>query len=606
MAFILATATNLKVRLSNNPGSSPANPSFKIEFYRFPPAKEGGFYNSLGLYLQRSYTVSSWPVAAGNGSTPAYVVSGTTPVAQTGWTTIRTWSAAEAAALPVAPPSYNSVTDELGSGTGLLANQAMYAYRLIYFVEQLPSTDKYEVDYPPTSITPTTGGGGAPGSVIWATSNGGSDVDYGTAITKDSSGNSYVTGVFSGTAIIGGFTLISSGGYDVFLAKYNSAGACQFAVKVGATAANQITKAIAVDGSGNIYLGGTFATGFLVKCNSVGVVQWTHGPVATGTQTLGVNSIASDSSGNIVVTGSFAAGYLTPMDFGDSHPLTSVSGSTDAFLARYSTAGVCLWAQNFGNYGDTEIGTGVAVDGSGNIYATGYNLSGMNIGGVVLGNVGSAGVAGYLAKFDSNGNVLGTPVNVGLNGGTAGAYCRVNTIALDSNGDIFLGGAWNIRTSFGGPFRTATAPQQNAWIAKFSGQTLAWIWDNVIISSLYANVQFIATGTIGGVVSAFATGGIFKTTTFGPNISLTVTEDQNISSNAFVARYRGSDGLIQWAAQFGGTDNDLGNAAVVDATGQVIVTGGFYNNVNGTAATWGSGSLQSHGNVDCFVTALRA
>ena len=85
--------------------------------------------------------------------------------------------------------------------------------------------------------------------------------------------------------------------------------------------------------------------------------------------------------------------------------------------------------------------------------------------------------------------------------------------------------------------------------------------------------------------------------------SLTSAEDLNTTSDCFVSKYS-SAGLPAWANQFGGTDNDLGNGVAVDSSGNPVATGGFYNNVSGTPATFGSQSLTSAGGLDCFLLRL--
>ncbi|MBP7333457.1 MAG: SBBP repeat-containing protein [Candidatus Cloacimonas sp.] len=57
------------------------------------------------------------------------------------------------------------------------------------------------------------------GNWLWAKQAGGTYYDEGMSIAVDANGNSYVTGCFSGSATFGTTTLISSGGYDIFVAK---------------------------------------------------------------------------------------------------------------------------------------------------------------------------------------------------------------------------------------------------------------------------------------------------------------------------------------------------------------------------------------------------
>ncbi len=65
---------------------------------------------------------------------------------------------------------------------------------------------------------------GSGGKFVWAVSGGGILDDYGGSIDVDSAGNSYVVGIFEGTATLGSTTLTSKGGFDIFVAKLDSGG----------------------------------------------------------------------------------------------------------------------------------------------------------------------------------------------------------------------------------------------------------------------------------------------------------------------------------------------------------------------------------------------
>jgi hypothetical protein len=57
------------------------------------------------------------------------------------------------------------------------------------------------------------------GNFLWAKRAGGVSSVRGQGIAVDSSGNAYVTGGFSGTAVFGATTLTSAGNWDVFIWK---------------------------------------------------------------------------------------------------------------------------------------------------------------------------------------------------------------------------------------------------------------------------------------------------------------------------------------------------------------------------------------------------
>ncbi|MFH1005180.1 MAG: hypothetical protein V1781_06780, partial [Bacteroidota bacterium] len=95
---------------------------------------------------------------------------------------------------------------------------------------------------------------------------------YGIAV--DASSNVYVTGVFYGANVnfnpLGGTpkNLSSNGSRDIFVAKYNSSGICQWAFNVGGTTDNDYGYGIAVDAS-SVYVTGGFS-GTSVNFNPLG------------------------------------------------------------------------------------------------------------------------------------------------------------------------------------------------------------------------------------------------------------------------------------------------------------------------------------------------
>jgi hypothetical protein len=442
----------------------------------------------------------------------------------------------------------------------------------------------------------------------WTKPFGGTGTEFAIAVCTDSGGNIYTVGSFTSPTNFGGVTLSPIGLQDVFLTKHSVVGTLMFAKQFGSAGAQYVAKNICLDPSNNIFISGTLAGGSLMKLDSSGVQQWVKGPVKIGSGFTSAfasfDSISAGSDGSIVATGSFVAPLSNPLEFGDSHPLLSTSGSTDAFLAKYSSAGTCLWAYGFYNWGDTEYGTGVIVDrsDSNKIFLAGYHLSGIKIGEIVLGN-GASGASGYLAKFDSSGTLIGSLArSIGVNGGQTG-YCRVNCMALDSAGNVILGGDWNNNCDWGGGNRVSFAPQQAAFFAKYNGTTLAYLWDLVVPSGLYTHVQRIAVDASNNI---YATGAFARASIFGAT-TLTSLSDQNYTTDIFVTKITPSGSFV-WAVQAGGTDAEGGNGIAVSITNGTlngpVAVGGFLNNVNGQPATFGSTKQTSNGGTDTFVMLL--
>ncbi len=73
----------------------------------------------------------------------------------------------------------------------------------------------------------------ADGTYAWAIKGGGTGRDEGTGVSALPDGSAIVTGWFNGTAAFGSTTLMSSGGYEVFIAKVNADGTYAWARRAG-------------------------------------------------------------------------------------------------------------------------------------------------------------------------------------------------------------------------------------------------------------------------------------------------------------------------------------------------------------------------------------
>jgi uncharacterized delta-60 repeat protein len=220
---------------------------------------------------------------------------------------------------------------------------------------------------------------------------GTSSQDYARGVTADSSNNIYVSGSTYGG--LDGNT--NSGSYDTFLVKYNSSGTKQWTQQLG-TSSRDIVRSVTVDSSDNIYLTGYTYGGldgntnsgendiFLVKYNSSGTKQWTKQLGSTSSD-VGFR-VSVDSSDNIYLTGYTAGG----LDWNTN------SGDNDTFLVKYNSSGVKQWTQQLGTSTD-DLGYGVAVDSLDNIYLTGWTQGGLD------GNINAGGQDIFLVKYNSSG-----------------------------------------------------------------------------------------------------------------------------------------------------------------------------------------------------------
>jgi hypothetical protein len=275
------------------------------------------------------------------------------------------------------------------------------------------------------------------GNFLWAKRAGGAGYDYVKVIAVDSSGNAYITGSFSGTAVFGATTLTSAGQSDTYMAKVDSGFNFLWAKRAGGTGGD-VGRGIAVDSSGNAYVTGYFqgtaefgattltSAGswdiYVAKVDSGGNFLWAKR--AGGTSSDESKGIAVDSSGNAYITGEFQGTAV----FGAT-TLTS-AGQSDTYMAKVDSGGNFLWAKRAGGTNQDYV-NGIAVDSSGNAYITGHFEGIAEFGATTLTSAGNNDT--YIAKVDSGGNFLWAKSTVGVGG-----------IAVDSSGNAYITGSfWN-------------------------------------------------------------------------------------------------------------------------------------------------------------------
>jgi hypothetical protein len=148
---------------------------------------------------------------------------------------------------------------------------------------------------------------------------------------------------------------------------------------------------IAVDSSGNAYItGGTYSTdfptmhplqrtcdgcptyndAFVAKFNATGSALVYSTYLGGSNSNIG-SGIAVDRWGNAYVTG-----FTDSTDFPTMNPLQATfGGDQDIFVAEINPTGSALVYSTYLGGSKSDIGSGIAVDSSGNAYVTGYTAS---------------------------------------------------------------------------------------------------------------------------------------------------------------------------------------------------------------------------------------
>ena len=432
---------------------------------------------------------------------------------------------------------------------------------------------------------------------------GGGGNDYGDRITVDRAGNSYVVGVFSGTARFDTITVTGTGRWNLFAAKYSPAGAVRWARLIASAngpTADIFAGDVAVDAGGNIVVGGRFLTEisvagisresrgssdmYLIKLDSLANVLWVRTPGGIGNGSYGqdgITGIALDSAGNCLVTGH----YNTDAQF-DSLQLHAAL-TFEMFVAKFDADGHALWALSGSGESGLHLGLDIAADPEGNAYLSGRFFNKLGLGSFVLDAVDAEQKA-YLAKVSGAGQVLWAHKV-----GDGGYYGFGEAVAAVGDGGAVVAGQFRSTMQFADTsFSYNNAYRYAPFVARYGGNG-QYIWAvHAAGSQMAGSIARIAAGPAGSVLIVGSHTGTIEWNQW----SLASPGDRN---SAMVIRLN-QQGICTFAAGITGTSNVVGSGIALRQDGTAIITGTF-----GDTATIGTTTLQSNGGLDAFIAAIR-
>lgn len=452
--------------------------------------------------------------------------------------------------------------------------------------------------------------------LAYSTFLGESRGEIGYGIAADGSGNAYITGTTASNnfpTTDGAYNRSFKGVFDVFITKLNPDGTDLVYSTFLGGAGDDIGYAIAIDAEGNAYITGTTASddfpttedaydrsfkgnydAFITKLNPSGT-KLLYSTFIGGTGTDNGNAIAIDDEGNAYITG----------DTNDNtFPTTqgaydrSNNGGIDAFVTKLNLDGTDLVYSTFIGGSNVDIGSGIAIDGSGNAYITGQTFSsdfpttpGAYDTTYITGNYDA-----FVTKLNLDGTELVYSTYLGGSATDAG-----KGIAVDSEGNSYITGytrSLNFPTTEGAHDRNLGGTY-DAFVTKLNSTGADLVYSTFLGGPGEDRGYGIAIDAAG---NAYITGRTlasnFPTTTGAYDTSF------NGSSDAFVTKLNPSGKGLVYSTYLGGSSNDYGNGIAIDALGNVYITG--QTNSSNFPATAGAYDTFYNGsssvNSDVFVT----
>ncbi|MDD3687639.1 MAG: SprB repeat-containing protein, partial [Bacteroidales bacterium] len=388
----------------------------------------------------------------------------------------------------------------------------------------------------------------------------------------------YTYGIFRGTLTLGGIDYASVGNNDLYLVKTNLDGEVQW-VRIAGSSGNELASHVRVDESHNVYISGGFQNncdfdgqniissdgfdGFIAKYDSGGTIQWARN-IAWGTGNDKITGMAVDNDGTVFVTGLF----INDVVIGDVSTNDTYNAGTDPrrmFVASFNTDASYNWSVEFANTGSQTIFRALTLAEDNSIYVGGANNGTITIGGNGYTTRGSGDI--ILVKLSSS----GVPQWVRTAGGGGTSDDQLNSI-VDFDNNVYIIGyvqnTGNIDQNGVDPPLSYSASSVDIITARYNSEG-SLIWHTVIGGAGADSGYGIQIHENIMVCSGY----------FSSNV--TFNDDIIASGGGFDAGFFvfDLDGNPITASSVSGTLEDRGQAVIYDGVGNTYI-GGFFKSSN--------------------------
>lgn len=244
-----------------------------------------------------------------------------------------------------------------------------------------------------------------------------------------------------------------------------------------------------------------------------------------------VQALSTSSDGSIYAAG-YSSGVLDGQIF---------AGNTDAFLTKYSSAGIRIWTKEFGtSSNDQAFAVTQGTDGA--LYVAGLTSGNLNS------QINSVSTNTFITKFSDSGQQLWTRLvsNASVNSG--------KSIATGKDDSIYVAGV-----TYGSIDSQPYKGGSDAFLTKFNsdGQKA---WTRLIGTTQDDQANGVSVGLDGSIfVTGYSTGSL----------------DGQLAKNgtdAFLVKFN-SQGDKEWTVLLGSNNGDSGQSVVAARDGSIYVAG---------------------------------
>lgn len=436
-----------------------------------------------------------------------------------------------------------------------------------------------------------------PLSVKWAKQVGGTISVNVLGSTTNSNGDIYLCGYFSGTVDfdpgLAQLTKTVTGGInaDIFIQKLDANGNLKWINTLGTTS-TEYAYAVTVDGSGNVYVTGRFngtmdfdpgigtfnltAPGstdaaYILKLDENGLFKWARACLISGTGFAYGVDIVADADNSPIMLG-YYMGTLD-MDPTPGSDVVTTQGWQDPFIVKLDSNGMYTWGKTYGGSGH-DYTTGLAIDKNQNLYSCGYFENTVDFDpGPGIHNIttsGSTNKRAFIQKLRPNGDFVWVAA-------PTGGSSQATAIAVADDGGVYSGGTFSGTVDLDpgtGSYQVNCNGVQDMYLHKLDTNGI-YQWGYAAGSK---NWDYLRGVTFDKKGNMYATGSFTDTVDFDPG-SGTDKKITNGSYDIFVVGLH-ADGSYGWTAAYGNANNDRGYKVLVDAVGDLIITGGFSDTVD--------------------------